>query len=206
MEDKIQNLLQEADRMAGQPKPVPAHLSALVRRRAEHRHTVHIFIPYATAALVVLTAGVLTLTFRNIKQTQDQKKIAVLEDQIKQLQTKTDAALNLLQNAIEEERKQNQLTELETELASIPDPLEEIQKQVDKTAFILLYQADRMYRELNQTSRAVETYNRIIELFPKNRWAQVAQQRLLEIENRKFNKAEPKGEFKWNPQKESLSC
>jgi tetratricopeptide (TPR) repeat protein len=130
----------------------------------------------------------------------------VLEDQIKQLQTKTDAALNLLQNAIEEERKQNQLTELETELASIPDPLEEIQKQVDKTAFILLYQADRMYRELNQTSRAVETYNRIIELFPKNRWAQVAQQRLLEIENRKFNKAEPKGEFKWNPQKESLSC
>ncbi len=192
--------------MAGQPTPVPAHLSALVRRHAKHRHTVHIFIPYATAALIVLTAGVLTLTFRSIKTTQDQKKIAVLATQIKQLQTRTDAALNLIQNVIEEERKQHQLNELETELASIPDPLEEIQKQVDKTAFILLYQADRMYRELNQTAQAVETYNRIIELFPRNRWAQVAQQRLSEIENRKFNKVEPKGEFKWNPQNASSSC
>jgi outer membrane protein assembly factor BamD (BamD/ComL family) len=86
---------------------------------------------------------------------------------------------------LEKEQKQRSLDELEAQLASIPDPLEEIQKQVDKTAFILVYQADRLYRELNRTDSAVETYNRVIELFPKNRWAQVARQRLSEIEEQR---------------------
>jgi outer membrane protein assembly factor BamD (BamD/ComL family) len=87
---------------------------------------------------------------------------------------------------LDEERRQSRLNELEAQLASIPDPLEEVQKQVDKTAFILVYQADRLYRELNQTDSAVENYNRVIKLFPENQWAKVARQRLSEIENRKI--------------------
>jgi outer membrane protein assembly factor BamD (BamD/ComL family) len=93
---------------------------------------------------------------------------------------------------LDEERRQSRLDELEAQLASIPDPLEEMQKQVDKTAFILVYQADRQYRELNQTDSAVENYKRVIELFPDNRWAKVARQRLSEIKNDKSNKTKRK--------------
>ena len=186
MEDKIKKLLQEADRMAGLPSPVPANLSAAVRRRAHRRHFISLTAPLAAAAVVLIAVGILSLAIRTNETTQEQEKIALLETQLKQLQAKTDATLNLIQEVLSDEQRQQRLDELEAQLASIPDPLEEIQKQVDKTAFILVYQADRMYRELNRTDSAVETYNRVIELFPKNRWAQVARQRLSEIEKQKI--------------------
>ncbi len=186
-EDKIKNLLQEADRMAGLPIPVSANLSAVVRRCAHRRHFVNLAAPLAAAAVVLITAtaGIWILAIRTTETTQEKEKIALLETQLKQLYVRTDAALNLIQDVLEKEQKQRSLDELEAQLASIPDPLEEIQKQVDKTAFILVYQADRLYRELNRTDSAVETYNRVIELFPKNRWAQVARQRLSEIEEQR---------------------
>jgi len=181
-EDKIKNLLQEADRMAGLPAPVSVSLSAVVRRRAHRRRFVSLAAPLATAAVVLIAAGIWNLAIR----TPGNTKIALLETQLKQLQVRTDAALNLIQEVLVEEQKQHSLDELEAQLASIPDPLEEIQKQVDKTAFILVYHADRLYRELNRTDSAVETYNRVIELFPQNRWAKVARQRLSEIEKQKI--------------------
>jgi len=192
MEDKITNLLQEADQTAGLPAPVSANLSSVVRHRAHRRHFINLAAPIAAAAVVLIAAGI--WNFRTTKTRQEEKKIALLETQLQQLQAKTDAALNLIQAVLEEEQKQNQLAEvdelgkLEAQLASIPDPLEEIERQVDLTAFYLLGQADRLYRELNRTDSAVETYNRLIELFPKNRWAQEARQRLSEIESKKFNK------------------
>ncbi len=206
-EDKIKNLLQEADRMAGLPRPVSANLSAIVRRRAHRRHLlVSLTAPLAAAAVILIAAGVWNLAIRTSEQKKDQEKIVSLGIQLEQLQAKTDAAINLIQEVLVEEQKQHSLDELEAQLASITDPLEEIQKQVDITAFILIYQADRLYRELNRTDSAVETYNRIIELFPKNRWAQVARQRLSEIDSRKFNKIDSKGELKWKPKRVSLSC
>ncbi len=186
-EDKIKNLLQEADRMAGLPSPVSANLSAIVRRRAHRRHLrISLTAPLAAAAVILIAAGIWNLTIRTTEKTKDQEKIFSIEKQLEQLQAKTDNALNLIQEVLVAEQKQHSLDELEAQLASIPDPLEEIQKQVDKTAFILVYHADRLYRELNRTDSAVETYNRVIELFPKNRWAQVARQRLSEIEQQKI--------------------
>jgi len=203
-EDKIKNLLQKADQMAGGPAPVSANLSAVVRRRANRRRIATFAVPVA-AAVFLIGLGVWSITIRTSKTTQDQEKIASLETEIKQLQARTDAALNLIQEVLEEERRQRRLDELEAQLASIPDPLEELQKQVDKTAFILVYQADRMYRELNQMDSAVEAYNRVIALFPQNRWAKVARERLAEIENRKYNKTNSEGDSIWKPQNAQLS-
>ena len=206
-EDQIKQLLQEADRIAGLPGPVSANLSAIVRRRAHRRHLrISITAPLAEAAVILIAVGISNFTFRPTEKTKDQEKIVLLEKQFEQLQAKTDAAINLIQEMLVAEQKQHSLNELEVQLASIPDPLEEIQRQVDKTASILIYQADRLYRELNRTDSAVETYNRVIELFPKTNQAQKARQRLLEIESRKFNKIDSKGELKWKPQIVSLSC
>ena len=205
-EDKIKNLLKKADRMAGPPKPVSTHMSAIVRRRAHKRHMfINLSGPLATAAVILIAAGIWNFTIKNNQKSEDQEKIAILEKQLEQLQAKTDAAINLMQEVLIADQKQRSLIELEAQLASIPDPLEEIQKQVDKTASILVYQADRLYRQLNQKESAVETYNRVIELFPDNPWAQKARQRLIEIESRQFNKKDSKGELRWKPQVVSLS-
>jgi tetratricopeptide (TPR) repeat protein len=205
-EDKIKNLLKDADRMAGPPILVSARLSAVVRRRAHRRHVlISISGPLAAAAVILIAAGIWNFTIRADEKNKDQKKIAMLEKRLQELQTRTDAALNLIQEVLVAEQKQRSLVELEAQLASIPDPLEEIQRQVDKTASILVFQADRLYRRLDRKDSAVETYNRVIELFPNSRWAQEARQRLIEIESRQFNKKDSKGELKWKPQVVSLS-
>jgi uncharacterized protein YoxC len=182
-EDKIKNLLYEADRMAGGPVPVSANLAAAVRRRANRRQTANLAV-YIAAAVVVIALGIWSFT---AKKARDQRRIVALEKQIKQLQVQTDATLNFIREVLDEERKQRRLNELETQLAGYSDPLQEIQKQVDKTAFILVYQANRMYRELDQKDSAIQAYNRVIELFPQSRWAEVARQRLSEIQNNQHN-------------------
>jgi tetratricopeptide (TPR) repeat protein len=190
-ENEIRKLLQQTDKRAGGPALVHVNLSA-IRRQANRKKRMILFAPLATAAVLMVAMGILALRFRNTGPTEEQKKIALLESQVRQLQARTDAAFNFVQQVLEEERRQSRLDKLEAQLASIPDPLEEVQKQVDKTAFILVYQADRLYRELNQTDSAVENYKRVIELFPDNRWAKVARQRLSEIKNEKSNNIKQK--------------
>ena len=182
-EDKIKNLLQKADQTAGGPVPVSIDLSA-IHRRANRRHIANLAVRIAAAAVVVFALGIWSYT---AKKTRDRQRIVALQMQIEQLQARTDATLNFIREVLDEERRQRRLNELRAQLASIPDPLEEMQKQADKTAFILVYQANRMYRELNQTDSAVQFYKRVIKLFPENRWSEVARQRLSEIQNNQLN-------------------
>jgi uncharacterized protein YoxC len=204
LNDSLEKLLQEADQTAGPPKQVRVDLSE-IHNRAKRRRIVNITGPVAAAAVLMVALGLWSATLRTTGTMPEQNKIASLENQVKQLQAQTDAAMRLIQEMLEKERRQQRLDELEAELASISDPLEQMQKQVDKAAFILVYQADRLYRELNQTNSAIEAYNRVIRLFPENQWAQVAKQRLEEIENRKSNKTDLKGDVKWKPQNTSWS-
>jgi TolA-binding protein len=205
IEDEIKKLLQQADRMAGEPDSVYVDISA-IRRRADHRYKLIMVVPLATAAVLMVALCVWAISFKDSGPTREQKEITLLKARIKQLQVRTDAALGLIQQVLDEERRQSRLDELQAQLVSISDPIEEMQNQVDRTAFILIYQADRLYRELNQTGSAIEAYNRVIRLFPDNRWAKVARQRLSEIENEKSNKTDSKGDSKWKLQNVLQSC
>ena len=182
-EDKIKNLLREADKMATSPMPVCTHLTDAVRRRAGRKRLINVAAPITTAVMLLLALGIWRLTSRPAETTQEQKRIALLEARLQQLQVRTDSTLNLIHQILDHERRQRRLKELKARLASIPHPLEEIRKEADRTAFILVYQADRMYRELNQKDSAVRNYKRVIELFPQTRSAEVAKQRLSEIQN-----------------------
>ena len=78
--------------------------------------------------------------------------------------------------------------------------MQEIDRQVDKAAFILVYQADKLYKELNQTDSAVQAYKEVIQLFPTNQWANVARERLSQIEQRRINRSDSqKGATKCEP-------
>lgn len=198
-EDKIKDLLQKTDQMMTDVRPVHIDPAAIRRRAAHRRLMINIAVPPAVAAVLFL-AVIIVIQAAKPNRISKQTQIVSLQEELKQLQTKTDAVLNLVQQVLEEERKVQRLNELQATLASIPDPVEELQTQVDETAFILVYQADRIYRELNQPNSAVKTYNQVIKLFPQNRWAEVARQRLAEIENRNLNKPQSKGGQIWKPQ------
>jgi len=186
-EDKIQHLIQSADRTAGPPVQVSVDFS-VIHRRARRRHLVTLLVPVAAAAVILVALGVWGVSIRLGKTASEQKRIAALQMQVKQLQVRTDATLKLIQEVLEDERRQRRLDQLQTELTSIPDTLQEVRKQVEKTAFIMVYQADRMYRDLNQRDSAIRTYERTIELFPQTESAEVARQRLTEMQKSQPNK------------------
>lgn len=182
-EEKIQTLLQRADRVAGRPA-FGRITAARIRQQIRRRRIIRILTPLTAAAGVAVTVAVLAISMRALRSgpESEPQRIASLEEQVRQLQTRTDATLKLVQEVLESDRRQWRLAALEAELASIPDPVRQAEQQVDRTVFVLLYQADRLYKELNETESAVAAYREIIQLFPTNRWAEVARERLAEID------------------------
>jgi TolA-binding protein len=185
-DNRIQETLASADKAAGPPS-FGCVSCADIRRRLRRRHLM-VAGPLAAAAAVLLVLGLWCVgTGTKEPASQDERRIASLEEQVRQLQAQTEATLKLVQNVLAQEREQRRLDALEAELASIRDPMEEIKRQADKAAFTLVYQADRFYRELNQTDSAVESYEQVIRLFPESRWADEARKRLAEIRTLRTN-------------------
>lgn len=198
-EEQIKQLIMKVDEAAGEPT-FRRITTAGVRRQTHHRQLVRVAVPTSLAAVLAVAAALSAIWMRTERPQPQPQRIASLEEQVKQLQARTDATLKLVQEVLERDRQDRRLAALETELASIPDPLKEIDRQVDKTAFILVYQADKLYKELNQTESAVAAYKEVIQLFPTNRWAAVARERLSQIEQSRINKSDgQKGEPKWEP-------
>ena len=198
-EEQIKRLFTEADEAAGEPT-FRCITTAGIRRQVRHRWLVRVAVPTSLAAAVALAAVLSAISVHTEGPQVQPQRIVSLEEQVKQLQARTDATFKLVQEVLERDRQDRRLAALETELASIPDPVKEIDRQVDKTAFILIYQADKLYRELNQRESAVAAYKEVIQLFPTNRWAAVARERLSQIEQPRINKSDrEKGEPKWQP-------
>jgi tetratricopeptide (TPR) repeat protein len=188
-EEGIKRLLAEVDKTAGEPRFGPVSIAG-IHRRVQRRRLVRAGAPVAAAALVLIGVVAWVLCVRTGKPQPQPQRIASLEEQVRQLQTQTEATLKLVQEVLERDRGERRLAALEAQLASIPDPIKEIDRQVDKTAFILVYQADKLYKELNQTESAVRAYREVIQLFPTNQWADVARERLSQIEQRRINKSD----------------
>lgn len=192
-EEQIRTLLQMADEVAGRPVLGPVSTNR-IRRRIRHRRIITAVAPLAALVIILVGTSIRITRTRPGPPRPQERRIASLETQIEQLRAQTDATLRLVQEVLEKDRQERHLASLEAELAAIPDPRVEIERQVDKTAFILVYQADKRYKELNQTDSAVAAYKEVIQLFPTNRWAEVARERLAQIEKRQINKSDRKGE------------
>jgi hypothetical protein len=198
-EEQIKRLLVRADEAGGEPQFSPVNVTE-IRRRVRRRLLLRIGAPMAAAAMVLVGVALWAICMQTGSPEPQPQRIASLEEQVKQLQTQTNATLKLVGEVLEKDRQDRRLAALETELASIPDPRKEMERQVDKTAFILVYQADKLYKELNQTDSAVQAYKEVIQLFPTNQWADVARERLSQIEQRQINKSDrEKGEPKCAP-------
>lgn len=197
-EEQIKKLLQEADATARQPvfSPIAA---GRIRQRIHRRWVMRSAALAAAAAVVVVAATLWIVCMRPQKTQPEPQRIVSLEAQVRELQVQTNATLKLVQEVLERDRQDRHLASLEAQLSSIPEPMMEIERQVDKTAFLLVYQADKLYKELNQTESAVAAYKEVIQLFPKNRWADVARERLSQIEKRQINQSDKQGETRCKP-------
>jgi hypothetical protein len=58
----------------------------------------------------------------------------------------------------------------------------DVQRERDRAALLLVYEADQRAKQ-HRPADAIAAYRRAVELFPQTRWAQVARQRLKEIES-----------------------
>jgi hypothetical protein len=184
-EERIRQLLQEAEEAAQQLNmPAAGDVAASVRRRARYIRIRNVSLRLAAAAVILIAAGVLVL---QIQKGLEAERIASAEKQIAELSIRTDAVVNLLNEVLENERRQQELAEIEARLVSIGDPMEDVEREIDKAAFVLVYHADLMYKQLQQTDSAVQTYKQVIEYFGDNRWAEVARERLKEIEKGNVN-------------------
>ncbi len=187
-DERIRELLVNADR-AARPASFGPVTAAGIRRRVGRRRMTVVGRPAAAAAVLLFAVGVWCVWPGTKKPaSQGEQRIVSLEEQVKQLQVQTEATLTLVRDVLAQERQQQRLDALEAELASIRDPMEELREQADKTAFTLVYQANRFQRELNQTQSAVEAYEQVIRLFPQSRWANEARKKLAEI---RTNRTDP---------------
>jgi tetratricopeptide (TPR) repeat protein len=195
--DELKNLLEQAERNISQLQLSSAsEMDQIVRRRANRKRTVRCTLTVATAAVLLFSLSLWFSNTQNRKQnTQSHKQIASLEDQIQQLQTQTETTLKLVKEVLNQQRKRDHLIALDNELASINSRLLEIKTNTDQTAYKLFFMAGQMYNDFNQKDSAIETYNRLINLFPDNRWTLEAQKRLEEIEKQNPEQINTKGEL-----------
>ena len=179
-EERLKELLRQADRCAEFHRSSPSgDLADIVRRRARSRHIRRISFSSAAAAVILVAIGVWTVA--GVSNVRNARQIAALEAKVAELAAQMETSLRFVKELTQHEREHARRLQLERELAAIPDPLEEMARQDDRTAFVMVYQADKLYRELNLRGSAVKTYNRVIKLFPENRWAEVAKERLSQM-------------------------
>ena len=190
-DDRLRQILQQADRMAGTARPTPVDVAA-IRQRADARRRIRTIglATLAAAATVGICIGLgLSSERRRAQPAQpphaaavaDSRRVAQLEAEVQELQASTDRALALLQEVAQQRDRDRRLDGLRRELAGILDPMDEVRAQVSQAAERMVREADQLWLGQRQRRLAMARYQRIIELFPDNEWASVARQRLSQI-------------------------
>jgi len=188
--DPIERLLKEADGEAGdcgrELRGVAGEARRIVRRRRMARRVV------AGAAAVVLVVGAACWQWVGrgpgretvVKRTEGGEEVRRLKAEVEELRREADWRMRLARRLMEEEEQWRRAMELRRELAR-GNPMEALRERVDYAAFAMVYQGDRMSRELGLAESAERLYRECSRDFPGTQWGQVARQRLAEMKERK---------------------
>lgn len=174
-EDSFQHILLDADGYAAGPPVLKADaVIAAVRHKQHLRKCRRILAAgISSIAALVLIAGLVWIRHDRNKQLQ----IARLQTEIQFLNQRLDTTMAMIQEAMEIQRQQDKLTQLENQLAQYSDYEQKRDEQEENTALTILIQADRLQNASLQQD-AQSFYKRILELYPNTYWAQIARQKL----------------------------
>lgn len=178
-DEKLIQLLQDADRTYSGPGIDPAKLSVAVRQRFRRQRQMHHSVLAGGMAVLVMTAFYGGQIYQ---ARQRQQQIANMQQQIRQLTKQTEATLSFIHEVLNEQKQQDELTALKRQLASYTDPLQSLHAQIDETAVVLMFRANQLMDQPGRRDEALNAYRQIINYFPDTSAAQTARQRLRQIQ------------------------
>lgn len=193
--EPLEKWLRLADEAAGSPPPLAGNLAEGVRRLAARRRRRAVLGGLGLAAAVGVAAVVLLRPpaegprpapgpVAEVPKMPSDAEIARLRQELAQVRSEADSRLRVARALIQMERQAQLSAEIQRAAPAWLDPLEPIRREVDKAARTILCQADRMAGDPAQQESAAERYREVSQLFPQSLWADVARQKLSQMENR----------------------
>jgi hypothetical protein len=186
-EDRIQALLREADAAAGPPPPA-AGLADRVLALARHRRRVRLVTAGGGLMLLILAACLSWLLSGGRRAPKPIGRPALSWQQVEriaagveQLRLEAEAGLSLAARMADAQDRRRRLAALQAALQR-PDPLQRIRAEADETARCMVRHAWALHRRLGLPAEARRQYRRVVELFPRSPWAQVARRELTRLE------------------------
>ena len=179
-EDRLRRGLSSLADRAG-PGPTPEALSRRLRRPTLLRQA------GAGGALALAAVGILLCATYRPRPAGDAKRDAAdeaaLRAEITRLEVRADAriaeARHLLAIAAARRRRDEHLRRL-----ARLDAAERIAREAEETAFIIVYDADRLREQPGRTQSAIAGYREAVRLFPQTKWGEVARKKLAQIGTR----------------------
>jgi hypothetical protein len=178
--DPILDLIQKADEAAG-TRRVQVDVQGIYARDhriCRRRQSLGI------AAMVMLVLGVILSLHTRPKPepaVAEAPSLAVLEAQADRLMARVDFLLEMDTEVQKHLDVAARISELETKMKEIEDPLDQIRAEVDRAVRTMVVSADRFKSTPGLRREAIKEYQRVVDLFPGNSWARVAQKRLLAL-------------------------
>lgn len=187
MKRTLKQLLRESEVDAGAPEVV-ARLGDQVRAALSRKRRTRRAV--AACGLAVSFTSIAIVLFESTPSAPDRPPVALSSNaapssRISKGSTKPDASLDpQIRLQIQEKAAEILLADRpslarEREARSAPS-LDFVQRQRDRAALVLIYEADRYLRD-ERREAALAAYRRAIELFPQSQWATVAATRIKEI-------------------------
>jgi hypothetical protein len=177
-EDKLFQLLKQADTETEVLPLDTASLSLAVHERLRRRKQTLRYGMAAAAAMIIVAC---VFGQRQYQFYQKQQQITRLQQDIEDLNRRTEQTLALVRDILARQQQQDELRKLNQPLAGYKNS---IRREIDETAFILVYQADRMVEKYNNAETAIDFYNQVIERFGDTPSAQTARERLDKIKQK----------------------
>jgi len=189
-DERLKELLCQADEAAGAAPEPGEGLAKRVRRLAWRRRMFRLTLPAVAAAILMMGFGLAIWMSSNTNVTPPPKEgsgtfvnadeTERIKLELAQLQQEADTQREIINMLLEKQRREAELVSLEAELAAMGDPLDEIHRQVEQAAFNFFELAGKKYEEMNLKDSAIADYQMIIKLYPQTRWARLAREKLKE--------------------------
>ena len=177
-EDRLRRGLSRLADRAG-PGPTPEAVSRRLRRPALLRRA------GAGGALALAAVAMLVFGTPRPRPAGDAKQAgadeAALRAEIARLEARADARLAEARHLLAIAAARHRRDECLRQLARL-DTAERIARQAEETAFIIVYDADRLREQPGRIQSAVAGYREAVRLFPQTKWGEVARKRLAQID------------------------
>lgn len=182
-DERLNQLLKDADALAGEPSIGREDLASRVRQLAVRRRRQRTAAGLVSA-VVILAVAVVWWTSVDVNSTRE--PIVVQQSptesiELDQIRSELAELREELRQLAAQRRCERLVADLERRLER-SGAAEAVQVRLDQTAAIIVHQGDQLFYDLNDREAAVASYQRVIDLFPGSRWSQIARDRLSEMQ------------------------